>query len=380
MSNSNTKKKQQFSLYASQLLIGGIIGFCIGLFLAFKPFNIPPFSNLLLNIVYFCGVLLSLFFAYLFQILIHEGGHLIFGILTGYKFVSFRILNYLIVKENDHIELKRYNVAGTLGQCLLAPPEWNDNFPYVLYNLGGVIMNVVSAIITIALFILIPYMPVLSEFLFISTLLALVFAASNGIPIPSSGATTDGNNLYYMKKDLNARRALYQQLEIHNKILQEIRIKDIPDELFDIPDNADISNPLISAIKVNKLNKLFDIGNYQQAKHEIEDILKIETLPLLLENEIKCEQLFIELITDCQKDIIDKLYNKKLRQYIKVTKNYPSRQRLLYAYYLLYKNDSESANNHLNIFHKSCKKFPYKSEIESELEVLAEINKIYNSK
>ena len=67
---------------------------------------------------------LAAFVALYAQIILHEGGHLLCGLLTGYQFVSFRIGSWMWQKENGRIRLRRFSLAGTGGQCLLAPPEW----------------------------------------------------------------------------------------------------------------------------------------------------------------------------------------------------------------------------------------------------------------
>ena len=57
------------------------------------------------------------------QIIIHEAGHLLFGLFTGYSFSSFRIFSWMWVKEEEGIRFRHLSIAGTGGQCLLAPPE-----------------------------------------------------------------------------------------------------------------------------------------------------------------------------------------------------------------------------------------------------------------
>ena len=52
----------------------------------------------------------------LIQIVIHEAGHLIFGLLSGYQFCSFRILILMWIRSEGRIRLKRLSIAGTGGQ------------------------------------------------------------------------------------------------------------------------------------------------------------------------------------------------------------------------------------------------------------------------
>ena len=62
-------------------------------------------------------------FSTFLQIILHEGGHLVCGLLTGYRFVSFRIFNQTLIRQDGRMRIKRFNIAGTGGQCLLVPPE-----------------------------------------------------------------------------------------------------------------------------------------------------------------------------------------------------------------------------------------------------------------
>ena len=44
------------------------------------------------------GILVLMAAAYYLQLILHEGGHLIFGAATGYRFSSFRIGSLMLVK------------------------------------------------------------------------------------------------------------------------------------------------------------------------------------------------------------------------------------------------------------------------------------------
>ena len=89
--------------------------------------SVPLFiSVILLDIV-------LMYAAYMLQVIIHEGGHYLFGKLSGYRFSSFRILNLMWKKEDGHIVLKKFSLAGTGGQCLMEPPGNGDEpFPFIL--------------------------------------------------------------------------------------------------------------------------------------------------------------------------------------------------------------------------------------------------------
>ena len=99
---------------------------------------------------------------------IHEAGHLVFGLATGYKFLSYRIGSFTFIKEEGRIKVKRYVLPGTGGQCLMSPPPYSSSMPYVLYNAGGAIFNFLSFLLFLLFFFLFYTVPFLSSFLLMS--------------------------------------------------------------------------------------------------------------------------------------------------------------------------------------------------------------------
>ena len=78
-------------------------------------------------------VLLGLVFIFIL-VIIHEGGHLLFGLMTGWKYVSFRIGCFTLVKQDNKLKFKKTTVAGTAGQCLMSPPLCKPTeCPFFLY-------------------------------------------------------------------------------------------------------------------------------------------------------------------------------------------------------------------------------------------------------
>lgn len=71
-------------------------------------------------------------------VIIHETGHLVCGIMSGYSFVSFRIFNFTIIKIDGRLRVKRFSIDGTGGQCLLTPPDLPlEKIPVEWYNFGA---------------------------------------------------------------------------------------------------------------------------------------------------------------------------------------------------------------------------------------------------
>ena len=95
------------------------------------------------------GLAAAFLLALLAQITLHEGGHLVCGLLSGYRFCSFRVGSLMWMKVDGHLRLRRLRLAGTDGQCLMSPPDMVDGrLPVTLYNFGGALANLLFNLIT----------------------------------------------------------------------------------------------------------------------------------------------------------------------------------------------------------------------------------------
>lgn len=320
---------------------------------------------------FFAVMLLSIFLSSYGQILLHEGGHCLFGRLTGYQFISFRIGSHIFLRQQGKIARKKFSIANTGGQCLMAPPD-GTNFPYVLYQLGGPIANAAMGAASLALSYVLQGNRYFSYFFLVFAIIGFASALINGLPMRLAGIANDGYNTLLLHRDPLAREALRRQLLVNQKTAEGIRIKDMPAAWFRLPDGADKSNPLICAIGILAFACALDKLDFVQARTVGKDLL--ENAPGLLDiqrNELLCEMLFLELIGECRQAEIDMLYTKKLQDYIKITQAYPSRKRLLYAYARIADDDAAAAQLQREAFERCVLEYPYPAEIENERELLA---------
>lgn len=382
MAKEQKSKISKFSttLYLAFIIIaGGIIGF-----FTMKPINDAIDSSGFIGAFVAIVILFVVaVFAILFHIIIHEAGHLIFGKLSGYQFVSFRVGSIMFIKENGKLKVKRFNIVGTGGQCLMMPDSnWSAyEYPYVLYNLGGSLANLIVALVAIVLYLVLPETRYVPEALFLLSVIGFASALTNGIPMKIEGLANDGYNIISLNKDRQARRALYMQLHINGLQTKGTRLKDMPEGYFEISEDGDLTNPLIAAIGVFKCNYLHDKKEFTQGKEY--SLYLIENAPGLLDvykNELKCELLFYEIIGLCRQDEIDKLYTKELQEYIKKTSGYVSRRRLMYTYEMFVNNDKVGAKKQEIEFEKVAKNYPYVSDIEAERELIEFVNNLYKIK
>lgn len=348
------------------LLLGFFGGFLLGekMEKASLSFEMSIFTIVLYIFIFY--------FAFIIQIIIHEAGHLIFGLLSGYEFISFRVGSITIVKDQGKFKLKKFKIKGTGGQCLMMPKTNNyEEINYVLYNLGGILMNFIASIICLLILMLVDtnqYIKVmLSEFI----LIGVICVISNGIPMKLSGISNDGYNTMSISRDKFIKYCFYIQLKVNGLLSKGMRFKDMPIEWFNVKEGADLNNHLVTFLKIMEANYYQDKLDFNLAKECYENILdNAPNIIKLYENEIKCELLFYEILNG-NMEKVDELYTKELRNYIKVTDCYISRKRLMYVYNLIVLKDKKKADKVLGEFEKLKKSYPIKGDIESEEEIMS---------
>lgn len=368
-------KKGKILLNIMNIIAGLFIGLIINV-LVKKMITKSGLAGLVLTITF---LIISTTVFITFNIIIHELGHLIFGLITGYKFVSFRVGSLMLKKEKGKFVFRKFKLPGTAGQCLMMPDEnWNAyDYPYILYNLGGVLANIIVSLLSLVLFLFVSYNPYLRAACLILFTYGTIIALSNGIPMKVEGITNDGYNILDLKRDKHARRALYLQLHINGLLTDGIRIKDMPEEYFELPENADLSNHLIAAIASLKCDYLHDKMEFSKAKENSMNV--IENVPGLAgihKNELTCELLFYELIGSCREGEINRLLTDELKKYVKKTLIYVSRRRLTYAYEIFVNHDSKAAKSELEQFEKATKSYPFPGIIEAERELIEFIDNL----
>jgi len=362
------------------LVAGAAFGYlCGGIMVSVIKRNIAQQSSAG-ETIFLCGVFfVCLIAGFIFHIILHEIGHLLFGKLSGYDFVSFRIFNLMFIKENGKVVRKKFNIVGTGGQCLMSPPEpVNGEFPYILYNLGGSFMNfILSGICYIFYRLLSESNPFCATMFALFAVIGLLSGLFNIIPLKIGGIANDGFNALTLCKREKARHAFWLQLCISALITEGTRLRDMPAEWFDMPEDSDLNDVMIASIAVFRFSYLIDRHEFTAARKLAEHLLI--TADKMLEvhkNEMRCELLFLEIINECRKEEINCLYNRQLKNYINATRTYVSRQRLLYAYARLVSHDAIEAEKALKQFNKSCNTYPQIGEIVGERELIDLIDSI----
>ena len=307
------------------------------------------------------------------QIILHETGHLIGGLLTGYKFCSFRIGNFQLQRENGALRFRRLKLAGTGGQCLMTPPEPVDGkIPVMLYNLAGPLMNLLAALLALGGYFLSGGGSVGASLLFLFALVGFYLALTNGIPLRLGPIDNDGKNAFSLRRDPEAMRAFYLQMAVNSRQTEGERLRDMPDEWFVMPSDEAMQNALVAATGGSTLCPFTAL--FRSAA-----LLALGACFLsgganlvgLYRALLLCDEMYLELLGENRRGTVDVMLTKPQRRFMRQMKDFPSVLRTEYALALLHDGDKERAALLRGRFEKIAEAYPYRGEIEQERSLLA---------
>ena len=309
------------------MIVGGIIGYAVGK-IAGDSLSKVDAPNIILLLI--AGVI-----AFILHVIIHEAGHLVFGLLSGYKFISFRVFDFKIIKdENGKFKIRYERLAGTGGQCLMRAPEYIEGkFKYKLYLLGGVTFNLVFSIV---FWLILP-----SYYTLLFALIGFVLAFLNLIPM----GFNDGMTFYHASKDETTRFVLYLQLEYiyyqsigKNLLIEKPEIVEKINSLEII--NTNYLTDALEFIKLDGLEYFFEF-----------DALYNETRKLFLEREdllpvykVELMALLVKLISlvNPEDELLEELINDKNLK-VRLKQKNPQTKNILATYEWGVKLDDEKA-------------------------------------
>ena len=139
-------------------------------------------------------------------VIVHEFGHLIFGLLTGYTFAAIGFGHHLFLMRDGRLRRFVYKLPGALGFCAMEVPDMKDgSFPFALYLSGGAFGNTFLALVCIFAFVSgigsgVLFFP--HAFLFPAFVNAYSAIVSI-LPIKTKLLNTDGKQLFDLLKHKN---------------------------------------------------------------------------------------------------------------------------------------------------------------------------------
>lgn len=210
-------------------------------------------------------------------------------------------------------------------------------------------------------------------FLIIS-IIGVTFALINGIPMQMGVVNNDGYNAMSLGKSMAAIHSFWVQMKTNEMLAKGVRVKDMPEEWFSMPEDTDLMNGITATMAVFYANRLMDSHCFAEVSALIDTLISKETAIVELYKEmLVCDRIYCALISGSDTEIaeiMEKLYTKAHKQFIKQMHNNLSVIRTKYALALLYEKDNHKAELMQKQFEKYAKKYPYVCDIESERELM----------
>ena len=334
------------------ILVGAMIGLLGGL-----TIGITIFLLLLLAVVW---LLLGLFF--------HELGHLIFGFLTGYKFVSFQVGKWLWFKEEGKLKFYTYKLFY-LGQCLMEPGGSIKEFKYFWYNFGGIFVNLLLAIACLLGILLGDVNGFWYQFFLIGILVNVTYTIMNTIPIAAWG--NDGYNIFCAWRSVEARQGMYGSLVLYSGLIKGKRYRDFPPELFKVGEGVDLTKPWTATLILFEYYRLLDLDEASLALEELKRIDASKLIPRVKVG-VKVELLYHYLVRDFNAHIAKELYDcEVVKDWMKRSADAFLRVRAAYTYFVI--EDETEAKSLLEKAEQEAKKIPFKHVRTLELKMIKDL-------
>ena len=366
-------------------LIGGLIaGACIGLIIIIPVMAIIDGESVttvtrtvfekftLQKVLGIIGILAAVLLAAVLSIIIHEGGHLVAGLLTGYKFVSFRFFNWTLIRKDGRLQWRNFELEGTGGQCLMAPPDKPlEEIDTRWYNAGGVLANVVTTLLAIVLIWACDLPDWLNILLGLMALFGVFFALTNGIPMKLGGVANDGYNLLQLEKDQATKQTFGNVLELNARNQGGETYGQMPERLFNIPDPIDWKNPMHAVAVLASATRKQALHQWEESYHQLTEAYhhKSEILPLYrleLEN-----MMTLACIATGRDDEARQHYTDEVAKY--VTRHAPTqsdKQMTTMAVALTLENDRPKAENILSKLEAERDKYIHQGDVAMSLDLM----------
>lgn len=249
--------------------------------------------------------------------------------------------------------------------------------PYEAYLLGGVAANLATAAAAFAASIYAE--SVFGIYLCVAIMLAGVVAALlNGIPMRIGGVPNDGCTVRMMGCSADMRRMMWVQLKVNALYSRGEMLRDMPDEWFALPDDADMSNHLYATIAGLDASRRMERGDFARAYDRLETMRAAgDRLIGLFRMEAACEQMTAGVLTHRSRAEIERVFPEAAERYARLYSRYMiSRALTLYIWERFVRRDAEKAAEAARRVRDMAERYPVRGEAQACVELLDRAEKL----
>lgn len=303
------------------------------------------------------------------NLIAHEGGHLLAGLLTGYRFVSFRIGSFTLIRQDGHYVWKKFQLAGTGGQCLMSPPNKPiDDIDTRLYNAGGALVNLLLALAAGIPLLCMGTKGWVGGGLLMFFLIALVMALGNGIPMKMSGIANDGYNLLHLEHNRLNKQCFVKLLRINALTQCGTPIEQLPDDLFTFEAPLSWKESIQASALLLVVNRLEASHDFEQAHDLLCDAqAQSEHMLPLLATEVELELAFVCLVTGRNDEARRLLTEKNVKYMNQYRRTQSDKQRQAFAVALLLDGDRTGAQTLLQELLDNREKYVQQGQVATDV-------------
>ena len=227
--------------------------------------------------------------SFIVHLLLHEIGHLLGGLLTGWKLINLQIYHFALLREKDRMSF-RYLPAVNY-QCIMYPKSLEADA--ILYTIGGYRMNLIIALIGLLLLFTTKKLLIWS-FAWCLFGIGLVFYLINGVP--NRRRICNDKACYLLIKEKGTTRLCHNvQLMIAKNLNEGMTYQEIGKELLCLNgDKADNDIEVYQAILEYYFH--LEANNFIMACKALDKVREDAAYCKEIADIIAIEQLYLELV------------------------------------------------------------------------------------
>lgn len=302
---------------------------------------------------------------------VHEAGHLVMGLATGYRFVCFNLFGFVWVRQNGKLVVKRSKNNLIAGQCLMEPAEDFGRFKYGWYNAGGGLFNLIfAAVLCAGLVALWGAGPLAGGFFASGAAANLLLGLLNLVPM-SLGVPNDGLNMLMAHRSPLAKKGLWLMLLVNKEVQQGRRYRDYPKEAFETDGPVNARNYLEVYMLALQAARLQDLGLQDEAM-EVLGALDLGRVNGYYAGTLRLDYLYYYLVYNPDAERARALYqDRRVKQLLEIKQ--PTMMRIKAACLCFLEGKGEAAQRLLEACGRALEAYPSLGLRAMEADALEEL-------
>lgn len=256
--------------------------------------------------------------AFMIHLCLHEVGHMLGGMVTGWKLVFLQILYLALIKQNDKLRLKLVRKLGF--QCIMYPKYMNQEAS--LYTLSGCIMNLILTVQSLSVMLLSVNNYILWLYSWSFFAVGVGMLIMNAIP-STKRLCNDMACYLLLKKDSSTRCSHNAQMMIAKMLMKGYSFGEVDEKLICLPGKL-ANNDILAYHAVLEYYYWLEKGEIKHMKEALQKIEYGAPISRSVLNIIYLEKLYSDLVIKLkEKDYTepDKVsYGGNLKEFINIHK------------------------------------------------------------